>query len=88
MKQESVRGETMSKLTKLLTDEEVEVEIERLKKTEAVRLAKKKMRIDYRRRQYLYQLRNLEKVGQELIKAGITEEFLDTMYREDYEDEA
>ena len=44
-----------------LTDEQVEQEIERLNASEAVALARKKARLEYRRRQYLYQLRDFEK---------------------------
>jgi hypothetical protein len=66
-----------------LTDEEVEVEIERLKGSEAVKLARKKMRFEYRRRQVLYGLRNLEKKGKELMAAGITSEMLDQMYADE-----
>lgn len=63
-----------------LTDEQVEAEIERLNKSEAVALARRKARLDYRRRQYLYQLRDLEKKGKALMDAGITREILDSMY--------
>lgn len=63
-----------------LTDEEVEKEIERLNASEAVALARRKARLDYRRRQYLYQLRDLEKKGKALLDAGITREVLDSMY--------
>ena len=63
-----------------LTDEEVEREIERLNGSEAVTLAKRKARLEYRRRQYLYQLRVLEKKGNALMAAGITREVLDEMY--------
>ena len=70
---------------KWLTDEEVEREIERLKESEAVRLARKKMRLDYRRRQALYTLRDLEKKGKALMAAGITSEMLDQMYSEEEE---
>ena len=65
---------------KILTNEEVEKEIERLNESEAVALARRKLRLEYRRRQYLYQLRDLEKKGKALIKAGITREILDRMY--------
>lgn len=65
---------------KKLTDAEVEAEIERLNASEAVALARRKLRLEYRRRQYLYQLRDLEKKGNALIKAGITREILDRMY--------
>lgn len=63
-----------------LTDEQVEQEIERLNASEAVALARRKARLEYRRRQYLYQLRDLEKKGKALMDAGITREVLDNMY--------
>lgn len=62
-----------------LTDEQVEREIERLTNSEAVRLARREQRIKYRRRQYLYQLRDLEKKGKALMDAGITMDLLDDM---------
>ena len=65
---------------KILTAEEVEQEIERLNQTEAVALARRKQRLEYRRRQYLYQLRDLEKKGLAMMEAGITREKLDQMY--------
>ena len=65
-----------------LSDEQVELEIERLLASPEVALAKKELRIRYRRRQYLYQLRNYEKKGKELAKAGITMEMLDNLGRE------
>lgn len=55
-----------------LTDQEVELEIERLLDSDEVKLAKKEQRILYKRRQYMYQLRNLEKRGKQLSKKGIT----------------
>ena len=55
-----------------LTDEQVEIEIQRLLNSDAVRLAKKETRIKLRRRQYMYQLRVMEKRGKELKKQGIT----------------
>lgn len=61
----------------VLTDEQVELEIERLNKSPLVALARKKHRIDYRRRQYLYQLRDLEKRGKALADAGFTLENLE-----------
>ena len=63
-----------------LTDEEVEIEIEKLNASEAVALARREARLRYRRRQYLYQLRDLEKKGKALMEAGITREVLDSMY--------
>lgn len=62
---------------KILTDAEVEVEIARLTQSEAVKLARRELRIKYRRRQALYNLRNLEKRGAELMAAGITMEMLE-----------
>ena len=62
-----------------LTDEAVEREIERLTTTEAVRLARKEIRLKYKRRQALYQLRALEKRGKELMAAGITYENIEQM---------
>ena len=63
-----------------LTEEEVEQEIERLSKSEAVALARREARLKYRRRQLLYSLRDLEKKGKAMLKAGITREVLDAMY--------
>jgi len=57
-----------------LTDEEVEQEIERLKESEAVKLAQRERRYKYQRRQYLYTLRWYEKRGKELLAQGVTEE--------------
>lgn len=54
------------------TDAEVEMEIERLLNSEAVKLAKREIRIRDRRRQYMYQLRTMEKRGKQLKKEGIT----------------
>lgn len=62
-----------------LTDEQVEREIERLSKSPMVALARKKQRYDYRRRQYLYQLRDLEKKGKALAAAGFTMDNLEEM---------
>ena len=62
-----------------LTDEQVEAEIERLRKSPYVALARKEERMKYRQRQALYTLRNLEKKGRALDAAGITSEMLDAM---------
>lgn len=66
-------------MNSFLTDEAVEREIERLTCTDAVRLARKEIRLKYKRRQALYQLRNLEKRGIELMAAGITYENIEEM---------
>jgi hypothetical protein len=55
-----------------LTDEQVELEIARLLNSEEVRLAKKETRIKLKRRQYMYQLRCMEKRGKQLKADGIT----------------
>lgn len=62
-----------------LTDDQVELEIERLTVSPLVALARKEERVRNRRRQYMYKLRDLEKKGAELAKAGITMYVLDAM---------
>ena len=69
-------------MAKGLTDKQVEQEIEKLKKSPYVKLAKEEERIRYRRRQYLYGLRQYEKKGKELADAGITIEMLKSMDKE------
>lgn len=59
-----------------LTDEQVEAEIERLRESPLVKLARRERRLQYKRRQYLYQLRELEKHGRNLQNAGITLDIL------------
>ena len=69
-----------------LTDEQVEKEIARLTKSPQVALARREQRLRYKRRQYLYQLRDLEKKGFALEKAGITMEVLNGLCdSEEYE---
>ena len=74
MPQKRKEGVKMAK--DFLTDGQVEAEIERLTKSPYVQLTRAEQRIKYRRRQYLYQLRNMEKHGKELQAAGITLEIL------------
>ena len=62
-----------------LTDEAVEEEIARLTATDEVKLARRELRLKYKRRQQLYTLRALEKRGRELAEAGITIENIDDM---------
>ena len=62
-----------------LTDDEVEREIERLSKSEAVKLARREQRIKYRRRQQMYTLRAFEKRGKQLMAEGVTMEALDIL---------
>lgn len=67
-----------------LTDEQVELEIERLLNSEDVKLAKKEQRIKYKRRQYMYQLRNMEKRGKQLASDGFTIENIERqMFKEE-----
>lgn len=60
-----------------LTDEQVEHEIQRLTKTDAVILARREQRLKYKRRQQLYTLRALEKRGLQLMAEGVTLEALE-----------
>ena len=70
-----------------LTDEQVEQEIERLRNSPLVALARREQRIRYRRRQFLYTLRDLEKKGRALEKAGINMDVLNALAEvEDYDD--
>ncbi len=62
----------------ILTDEQVELEIERLLHSDAVKLAKKETRIKLRRRQYMYGLRTMEKRGKQLAKEGYTLENIES----------
>lgn len=62
-----------------MTDEQVEMEISRLLRSDAVQLAKKEARIKYKRRQYCYQLRNMEKRGKQLKADGITLDNMEEM---------
>lgn len=68
-----------------LTDEQVEEEIDRLRESPLVKLARRERRLQYKRRQFLYSLRELEKHGKKLQDAGITLEMLDGMERETQE---
>lgn len=55
-----------------ITDEQVEREIVKLSSSYNVKLAKAALRLKYKRRQLLYNLRNLEKQGRELAEIGVT----------------
>lgn len=63
----------------MLTNDPFKEEIERLKASEHVRLARKEQRLKYKQRQFLYQLRNLEKRGKLLAAQGYTAENLEAM---------
>lgn len=62
-----------------LTDSEVEREIEILKTSPMVQLARKEQHLLYKRRQALYNLRSLEKRGKQLSKKGITMDNIEVM---------
>lgn len=68
----------------VLTDEQVELEIQRLQGSEDVKLANRYDRVMKRRRKYLYWLRQREKQGKALKELGITMEKLsDESYLEE-----
>ena len=70
-------------MAKGLTDEQVEQEIARLQQSPHVKLANQERRLREKRRMYLYSLRQLEKKGKELEKAGLTVDVLRSMYGSD-----
>lgn len=58
--------------SEIMTDEQVEEEIAILQQKYEVKLAEKEIRLRFKRRKYLYNLRTYEKRGKELMEAGIT----------------
>lgn len=74
----------MGKRNEILTDEQVEIEIERLLNSEEVRLAKQVERFKNRRRQYMYSLRTMEKHGKQLAEEGWTLDNIQEMFEDDY----
>ena len=62
-----------------LTKDQVEKEIETLKQSPYVKLARYEIRLKNKRRQYLYQLRNLDKRGRQLEADGMTPAKLEEM---------
>ena len=63
----------------ILSNDAFKEEIERLKASPNVKLARKDQRLKYKQRQFLYQLRNLEKRGKALAAQGYTLETLEAM---------
>lgn len=55
-----------------LTDEQVEMEIDRLQHSEFAKLAQKEISIKLKRRKYMYTLRYQEKRGKQLANSGLT----------------
>ena len=73
---------------KYTPEELIDAEIERLKKSEAVKLAQKEQRLLYRKRKYLADLRWLEKRGKALMAEGWTQDTLELLFRDIPEVEA
>lgn len=70
-----------------LTDEQVEIEIDRLKHSDYVKLAQQETRIKNKRRQYMYQLRVMEKRGKELSEQGITSDNMEAeLFGDDFDE--
>lgn len=65
------------------TDEQVDAEIERLRNSPHVKLARREEAVRNRRRQYMYQLRMYEKKGKALELAGVTMELLNGLCEEE-----
>ena len=66
---------------KVTPDELVEAEIARLQASPDVKLAKKEQNLIYRRKQYMWNLQNLEKRGKQLRAEGWTVESLELKYK-------
>ena len=67
---------------KITPDELIDSEIARLRNTEAVKMAEKEMRLIYRKRKYLAQLRWMEKRGKTLMAEGWTLDTLELLFRD------
>lgn len=63
-------------------EELVDAEIERLKKTDAVKLAQKEQRLIHRKRKYLADLRWLERRGKKLMEEGWTLDTLELLFKD------
>ncbi len=68
-------------------EEAIDAEIERLKQTEAVKLAQKEQRLIHRKRKYLADLRWLEKRGKALMAEGWTWDTIDLLFKDIPDDE-
>lgn len=73
----------MARSATLHTMEEIEQEIERLRKSEHVRLYEKHVRLMNRRRTYMNQLRWEERKGRELAESGLTLENIEEKLSEE-----
>ena len=72
---------------KYTPEELIDAEIERPKKSEAVKLAQKEQRLLNRKRKYLADLRWLEKRGKSLMAEGWTADTLELLFKDIPEDE-
>ena len=72
---------------KYTPEELVDAEIERLKQTDAVKLAQKEQRLINRKRKYLADLRWLEKRGKQLMAEGWTADTLELLFHNIPEDQ-
>ena len=72
---------------KYTPEELVDAEIERLKQTDAVKLAQKEQRLINRKRKYLADLRWLEKRGKQLMAEGWTADTLELLFKDIPEDQ-
>ena len=63
-------------------EELIDAEIERLKKTEEVKLAQKYQRLMNRKRKYMADLRWLEKRGKQLMAEGWTIETIELLFKD------
>lgn len=72
---------------KFTPDDLIDAEIERLNKSEAVKLAQKEQRLKARKRKYLADLRWLEKRGKKLMEDGWTLDTLELLFRDIPEDD-
>lgn len=66
---------------KITPEELIDAEIERLKKSDAVKLAQKEQRLLNRKRKYLADLRWLEKRGKALMAEGWTQDTLELLFQ-------
>ena len=63
-------------------EELIDAEIERLKKTDEVKLAQKYQRLVNRKRKYMADLRWLEKRGKQLMADGWTIDTIELLFKE------
>lgn len=67
----------------IIKEDQVELEIQRLQSSDAVKLAYKYEGYKNRRRNYMYTLRQKEKLGMKLMEAGVTMEDLEELIQKE-----